>query len=243
MEDKPVKLIHIVTDLDAKAIAKGYYEDLSNDQNQCFIGISDIENLVKKYYLEPTIDQTYVYNISSLSYNLLDDTIERKFSEQQLQTYVNVLQLMGATSVEGTIKEVAKKERSYNVKVGMVVKVVGLNAEIKKQKEEELSRTIFIKRDFREKNTKSIDEIEKYLITRGLMNDTKLKGFLEELKNNNNQQLKGTYKNTITLTHNLNSILDIAFQASITPFFKANTSFQQRCSSQTEVFFDLSVSF
>ena len=109
MEDKPVKLIHIVTDLDAKAIAKGYYEDLSNDQNQCFIGISDIENLVKKYYLEPTIDQTYVYNISSLSYNLLDDTIERKFSEQQLQTKVNVIQSIRATSVEGSNKHVAKK--------------------------------------------------------------------------------------------------------------------------------------
>lgn len=244
MEDyKPAQLIHIVDDIDARAIEKGYYEDLRNDDKQCFIGINNTNELKEHYCLSPMINETYVYDVLSHRYLLLDDSVETRFSESKMETYTNIFHYMGATHIRGKIVELNKKERQFDIKVGIVSSKGEMDFALKSQKKEELSKSIFIERIFGEKNTKSYEEIKKYIIARNFDKDIKLMSRLEELKNSQSQQLKGTYSSSIQITSNLDSILDIGFKASLTPFFKGNTSFKQRCSSQTEIHFELFVSF
>jgi len=244
-ENKPAKLLHIVDDLKAEAVDDNLYEDVKNSKEQRFIGLdsASAKELVNNYHLDPMLNQTYVYDISSQSYILLDDEVEKHLSENRLEAYVTIFGYMGATSVEGEIVELTKKVKEKDKEGGITYKAVDVSAVEKKAMREDFSKTIYIKRNFGEKNIKSYEEIREYLIIRDLMNDVKLRNRLEELRYSSNQQLKGTYENRVTLTHNLESTWKLGAKVSATPIFKANVELQERCKHYTEVYFELKVSF
>lgn len=240
-EDKPIELIHIVDDLDEKAIARGYYEDLANSDIQQFIGISNAKELLTHYYLTPVINQTYVYDVSSQRYFLLDDSIEKRVSQSRLEALIVAFGYMGAMYVKGEITELNKKERQLEANGGVTAKTVEINFDVKKQLIQELSKTISVERRYRDKSVKNYKDVEKYLVVNNLKNVDELEYRLKELKNKGT--VTGTYTVSTTLTQHLDSILNVGFKASITPFFKGNTSIQKRCSSYTEIQYSLFVSF
>ena len=242
-ERKPIELIHIVDDLDAKAIEKGYIEDTRNTNEQQFISINNINALAERYHFTPKVNQTYVYDISSQSYILFDNDIEKHFSENKLEAYITIFGYMGATSVEGKITDLTKRKKEADVNGGFTYKMVKADIEWKKQMQEDFSKTIEISRNFGRKNIKSYEEVKNYLQERGLINDAKLRSRLEELRISDNQLLSGTYEHKAILTHNLQSALNIAANLSATPFFSGNVGFKNRCSQYTEVHSELRVVF
>lgn len=241
VENNPAKLIHIVDDFDAKAIEKGYYEELKNTELQQFIGVGNTKELKEYYHIEPMINQSYVFDKSNQSYILFDDDIEMKFSKNRLNAYIVVFKFMGATSIEGKIVECIRKGIKTEKGGGIAYKTVNLKADVRKKLFEDFSRTIQVKREDKNKITKSYEEIRNYLAVHGLMNDTTLSGRLEELKTV--PELSGSYQEKVTLTHNLKSIWEIGAKVSATPIFEANGRFQERCKHYTEVDFELIVSF
>ena len=244
-ENKPAKLIHIVDNEKAEAVEDNYYGDIKNTEEQRFIGVdsASAKELSNHYHLDLALNQSYVYDVSSQCYILLDDNVEKLFSGNKLEAYVSIFGYMGAASVEGKVVELMKKERKQESGGEASYKAIDLSVETKKEMLADFSKTIYVKRIFGEKNIKSYEEIREYLVERGLMNDTKLKNRLEELRYSSSQQLKGTYENRVTLTHNLESIWEIGGNISVTPFFKANFKLQERCKHYTEVYLELMVSF
>ena len=240
-EEKPIELIHIVDDLDAKAIARGYYKDLANSNIQQFIGISNAKKLFTHYYLTPTINQTYVYDTPSQRYFLLDDSLEKRAAQSRLEALIVAFGYMGAMYVKGEVTELSKKERQLNTNGGVTAKTVEINLDVKKQLIQELSKTISVERRYRDKSIKNYRDVEKYLVVNNLKNVDELEYRLKELRDKG--AVTGTYKVSTTLTHHLDSILSVGFKASITPFFKGNASLQKRFSSHTEIQYSLFVSF
>lgn len=240
-DDKPIELIHIVDDLDEKAIDRGYYEDLANSDKQQFIGISNAKELLAHYYLTPAINQNYVYDVSSQQYFLVDDSIVNRSSRSRLETLIVAFGYMGAMYVKGEITELNKKELQLEVNGGITAKMVEMSLEAKKQEIQELSKTISVERRYRDKSVKSYKDVEMYLRVNKLNDVDELKYRLIELKNRGT--VTGTYTVSTSLTHNLNTILKVGFKASVTPFFKGNASIQKSCSSITEIQYSLFVSF
>ncbi|MGL5957262.1 MAG: hypothetical protein ACRCZZ_01460, partial [Phocaeicola sp.] len=66
---------------------------------------------------------------------------------------------------------------------------------------------------------------------------------LEEMLYSKDGVLNGSYSYKASLTHNLDSSLEIGLRVSATPFFKADFRLKNRCKSQTEILFELTVYF
>ncbi len=235
-------LIHVLDELDVKAIEKGWYEDLNNSIDQKFCSVTNAPLLIQ-HHIYPKLNETYIYDKSIQSYVLLDDNVEKVFSANKIESYITIFGFMGATSVNGKIIELKKKERQLDVSGGVTAKEVEISADYKSKKIEELERTININRKFGEKNIKTYDEVKEYILSRGFVGDAMIMRRLEELRYSSEQKLKGSYTIRTAATHNLDSIMEIGLKVSVTPVFKSNAKLQNRCSSNTEISFELEVLF
>lgn len=240
---RPTKTIHIVDDIDAKSIERGYYEDIENNDKHLFISVDD-KSLPELYSIDsPQINETYIYDQYSGVYVPMNEYTDEHFSISKLEAYINVFEFMGATELKGEINKIETKKRNIEIKGGVSLNKIDINGEFKKEQEERFSSKLSRIRIFGGKNTRNYEEIQNFIIKKGLSNDIQIKSRLEELKNNPNHELKGTYAFELTLTKELNKSIDNIFQLSCTPFFKADTSFGKKFSTETEISYKVEVKF
>lgn len=242
-DTSPIKVICVVDEIDAKAIAKGYYPDLENTQNQQFVDIKNIDSWGKQFNIEPKIGEVYAYDISAHNYYLMEQSIEKTFSQNKIEAYITTLGYMGATLVKGKIFEVEGKELTRRLDGSIGVKAVKASAAAESKTISEFKQSLEIERNFGVKSIKSYDKIKEYLESRGLQRDRILQNRLEELKFSSTGQLYGSYSIKTELTQNLTEILEIGFNLSASSFLNTNASFKETCSSYHKIDYELEISF